>query len=40
MSQKAPFIVRALTADDTDLFRHLLGVMGRAFGEIDTYTAA
>ena len=40
MSQKAPFIVRALTADDTDLFRHLLGVMGRAFGEIDTYTGA
>ena len=40
MPQKPPFVVRMLTADDIDLFRQLLGVMGRAFGEIDTYTRA
>jgi aminoglycoside 3-N-acetyltransferase I len=39
MSQ-TPFVVRALTADDVDLLRQLLGVMGRAFDEIDTYTGA
>jgi aminoglycoside 3-N-acetyltransferase I len=40
MSQKPPFVVRVLTADDINLFRQLLGVMGRAFGEMDTYTSA
>ena len=40
MSQKASFVVRALTAADSDLFRQLLLVMGRAFGEMDTYASA
>jgi aminoglycoside 3-N-acetyltransferase I len=40
MSSGEVFAVRELKGDDTDLFRELLAVMGRAFEEIDTYTAA
>jgi len=34
------YAIRALEADDVDLFRELLAVMGRAFEELDTYTRA
>ena len=40
MLRRAPFVVRELTRDDIDLFRELLTVMGRAFGDLDTYTRA
>ena len=40
MSQRTPFVVRALTDDDIGLFRELLAVFGQAFGELDTYTSA
>jgi len=40
MREEASFVVRALTADDVELFCQLLGVMGRAFDEVDTYTRA
>jgi aminoglycoside 3-N-acetyltransferase I len=40
MLRRAPFVVRELTRDDIGLFRELLTVMGRAFGDLDTYTRA
>lgn len=40
MSGVERFAIRELKADDTDLFRELLAVMGRAFDEMDTYTRA
>jgi aminoglycoside 3-N-acetyltransferase I len=40
MLRRAPFVVRQLTCDDIDRFRELLTVMGRAFGDLDTYTRA
>lgn len=40
MSSEEVFAVRELKSDDTDLFRELLAVMGRAFEEMETYTAA
>jgi aminoglycoside 3-N-acetyltransferase I len=40
MPGSIPFVIRKLTGDDVDLFRELLAVMGRAFGETDTYTGA
>ncbi len=40
MSGVERFAIRELKADDTDLFRELLAVMGRAFEEMETYTAA
>lgn len=40
MSNSEDFAIREMKGKDTDLFRELLGVMGRAFEEVDTYTAA
>jgi aminoglycoside 3-N-acetyltransferase I len=40
MRQQAPFDVCLLTPEDIDQFRALLAVMGQAFDEMDTYTAA
>jgi aminoglycoside 3-N-acetyltransferase I len=40
MSNAGDFTVRELKGEDTDLFRELLAVMGRAFEDLDTYTTA
>jgi aminoglycoside 3-N-acetyltransferase I len=40
MAAHAAFAIRRLTADDLAPFRALLAVFGRAFGEVETYTAA
>lgn len=40
MADERPFSIRELVADDTDLFRELLGVLGRAFDDVDTFTRA
>ena len=40
MSPLRSFVVRRLGATDIEIFRQLLGVMGRAFDEMETYTRA
>jgi len=40
LTDKSPHTVRQLAAGDTELFRELLAVFGRAFEDTDTYTGA